>query len=191
MFFTRPERLLGMASGSPLTQEGITASRDLLAYALNCTPDRVKPGGWADYLFGEAKRGAIDMEQASALIFDYLGPSLDTTITATTNAVKLFGEHPDQWRVLREKPYMVPNAINEVIRLESPVQGFSRRLTRDTAWGSQFLPQGARVLLLYGSANRDERRWELAAEELGQDGGDGFRRDVVRLACQRVALRVG
>jgi cytochrome P450 len=100
------------------------------------------------------------MEQASALIFDYLGPSLDTTITATTNAVKLFGEHPDQWRVLREKPYMVPNAINEVIRLESPVQGFSRRLTRDTAWGSQFLPQGARVLLLYGSANRDERRWE-------------------------------
>jgi cytochrome P450 len=147
-------------AGSLLTAAGLEASRDLLTYALSCTPERVKPGGWADYLFEEARKGAIEMEQASALIFDYLGPSLDTTITATTNAVKLFGEHPDQWQALRARPAAIPNAINEVVRLESPVQAFSRLVTEDTKWGDQSLPRGARVLLLYGSANRDERRWD-------------------------------
>lgn len=100
------------------------------------------------------------MEQAGALIFDYLGPSLDTTITATGNAVKFFADHPDQWQALRERPSAIPDAINEVLRLESPVQAFARLVTEDIAWGEQSLPKGARLLLLYGSANRDERRWD-------------------------------
>lgn len=145
---------------NPRTLAGLELSRGLLGYATGCTPDRVKPGGWADYLFGEAAKGVIDFEQACALIFDYLGPSLDTTITATTNAVKLFADHPEQWRALRAQPSAIPTAINEVVRLESPVQAFARRVSEDVAWGDQTLPKGSRVLLLYGSANRDERRWE-------------------------------
>lgn len=144
----------------PRTGEGLALAHNMMAYAASCTPDKVKPGSWADYLFGLAREGVIDIEQAGALIFDYLGPSLDTTITATGNAVKLFADHPDQWQALRERPAAIPNAINEVLRLESPVQAFSRLVKEDTTWGDQTLPKGARLLLLYGSANRDERRWQ-------------------------------
>lgn len=145
---------------NPRTTAGLTLSYNMMGYAAGCTPDRVNPGGWADYLFKEAEKGVIDVEQAGALIFDYLGPSLDTTITATTNAVKLFGDHPEQWQALRARPSAIPNAINEVLRLESPVQAFARLVTEDASWGDQKLPRGARVLMLFGSANRDERRWD-------------------------------
>lgn len=145
---------------NPRTTAGLELSHNMMAYAASCTPDRVKPGGWADYLFAEARNGVIDIEQAAALIFDYLGPSLDTTITATTNAVKLFGDHPEQWQALRARPAGIPNAINEIVRLESPIQAFTRLVTEDVTWGDQRLPRGARVLMLFGSANRDERRWD-------------------------------
>lgn len=157
----------------PRTAEGLHSSLEMMHYAAGCTPDRVKPGSWSDYLFGLARDGVIDIEQAGALIFDYLGPSLDTTITATGNAVKLFADHPDQWQALRQRPVAIPNAINEVLRLESPVQAFSRFVKEETRWGDQTLPKGARLLLLYGSANRDERRWDDPERfDIGRDAKD-------------------
>ena len=60
------------------------------------------------------------------MMIDYMAPSLDTTIFAITNAVDLFARHPDQWELLRSDPSLVPSAINEVLRLEAPIQGFSR-----------------------------------------------------------------
>ena len=52
------------------------------------------------------------------------------------------------------------NAINEVLRIETVLQGFSRVLTEDHAVGGVTLPAGATALVLYGSANRDERQFE-------------------------------
>jgi cytochrome P450 len=49
-----------------------------------------------------------------------------------------------------------------VIRLESPIRGFSRLLTTATRIGDHGVPAGARVLLLFASANRDELRWHNA-----------------------------
>ena len=91
---------------------------------------------------------------------DYMGPALDTTIFAATSAIWLFSRHPEQWDVLREKPALIPNAISEVIRLESPIQGFSRVTTQDHEMSGQTIPEGSRVIVLYGSANRDERQWD-------------------------------
>ena len=62
---------------------------------------------------------------------DYVGPSLDTTIFATQAAIRLFAENPDQWNILREKPAPIPNAVNKVVRLEAPIQNFSRVTTQD------------------------------------------------------------
>jgi cytochrome P450 len=93
---------------------------------------------------------------------DYLGPSLDTTIFATANMIMLFGRNPDQWEFLRSDPSLVANAINEAIRLESPIRGFTRCLTRDHMLGPTMLRRGDRALLLFASANRDERKWQHA-----------------------------
>jgi len=91
---------------------------------------------------------------------DYLGPSLDTTIFATANLILLFGTYPDQWDLVRKDPALIPGAINEALRLESPIRGFTRHLTDNATIGDVTVPNASRVLLLYASANRDERKWE-------------------------------
>ncbi len=54
------------------------------------------------------------------------------------------------------------NAFNEVLRIESPISCFTRVATGSTEVGGIELPEGARVLVMFASANRDERRWERA-----------------------------
>ncbi|MEU5640720.1 cytochrome P450 [Streptomyces milbemycinicus] len=93
------------------------------------------------------------------MMLDYVTPSLDTTILAIANAVALFARNPDQWDLLREDRSLIPHAINESLRLESPVPQFSRVLTEDHEIGGVPLAAGSRVALLYASANRDERHY--------------------------------
>jgi cytochrome P450 len=73
--------------------------------------------------------------------------------------IALFAAHPDQWDLLRADRTLIPHAINESLRLESPVPQFTRVLTHDHEVGGVPLPAGTRVALLYGSANRDERKY--------------------------------
>ena len=122
--------------------------------------DKLRAGSWADRLLDHVQSGAVPRDQFSTLLRDYLGPSLDTTIFATANLIWLFSLYPDQWDMVREDPALVRNAISECVRLESPIRGFTRKLSADLDIGDARLPQGARVLLLYASANRDERRWD-------------------------------
>ncbi len=124
------------------------------------TRDKVLPEGWIAGLYDAVDLGLIKHEQVQTLMRDYLGPSLDTTIFAIGHLLHLFGQYPDQWKLLRQEPNRVGNAINEAIRLESPIRGFTRVLSQDYTIGGIKLFTGDRVLILYASANRDERRWD-------------------------------
>jgi cytochrome P450 len=62
--------------------------------------------------------------------------------------------------LVRENPTLIPSAINEVLRVESPIQSFSRYVTRDAEVGGISIPAGSRAIVVYGSANRDERKWQ-------------------------------
>lgn len=121
---------------------------------------RLRSGSWGDRIFAAADRGEVEPERCPVLMRDYLGPSLDTTIFATANLVLLFGRHPAQWDLVRNDPPLIPNAINEALRLESPVRGFTRHLAADATIGGLTIPRESRLLLLYASANRDERKWQ-------------------------------
>lgn len=145
--------------GLQLTEEALPILSEMVAYAKNSTPDRVRPGSWVAQLYEASERGEISYEQVGALMNDYLGPSLDTTIFATGNAISLFAKHPGEWDKLVANPALIPGAINEAVRLESPIQGFSRYAVQDYEAEDQVLPAGSRVLVMYGSGNRDERRW--------------------------------
>lgn len=81
-------------------------------------------------------------------------------------AALLLGEHPEQQQFLRENPDAIPRAIEEFLRLEapSPVQG--RVLHEDVTLHGTTMPAGSRVLLLTGSAGRDERKYGADAGEL-------------------------
>ncbi len=122
----------------------------------------VLAGSAAADMLDAVDRGKLTTGQAASLVIDYLGPSLDTTISAIASAVWLFGRYPEQWNLLRDKPELLINAFNEVIRVESPIRGFTRVLTVDTTIASHELTTGARVLVLLASANRDELRWQDA-----------------------------
>ncbi len=133
---------------------------EMVDYAFTqCTRDKLKPEGWARAIWDAADRGEIPLDRPPLMMNDYMGPSLDTTIFTTSSAVWLFAQHPEQWDALREDPTLIPNAINEVVRLESPLQGFSRVCTADVDVDGMVVPGGSRVLMLWGSANRDERKW--------------------------------
>ncbi|MFG3258248.1 cytochrome P450 [Streptomyces sp. NPDC048172] len=127
--------------------------------AHEAVPGRISPDGWAAHLHEAADRGELPREKCPALMLDYVTPSLDTTILAITNAVALFAAHPEQWELLRADRSLIPHAINESLRLETPVPHFSRVLTEDHTIDGVALPAGSRVALLYGSANRDERHY--------------------------------
>lgn len=69
-------------------------------------------------------------------------------------------DNPHQWELLQGDPSLMSNAIEECVRIESPIRGFTRLTTGPVEVDGTALPSGARVLLLYASANRDERRWD-------------------------------
>jgi len=64
----------------------------------------------------------------------------------------------DQWQIFKDDPSLVPSAVLEGVRLSSVVRWVSRFAAADYSNGDVFVPKGARVALLYGTANRDERR---------------------------------
>ncbi len=76
------------------------------------------------------------------------------------SAIWLLAQHPDQYELLRNDLSLATGALNETLRLETPIRGFARHTARATTFAGVDLPAGARVLVLYASANRDERKWD-------------------------------
>ncbi|MEU8899222.1 cytochrome P450 [Nocardia sp. NPDC048505] len=89
----------------------------------------------------------------------------DTTTGNLGGAVQLLHQRPDQRRLLLDDPSLIPDAVEEFLRLTSPAQGLARTVRRDVELHDTIIPAGRRVLLLYASANRDER-------EFGPDAGE-------------------
>lgn len=134
--------------------------RDLKAFLDEYgTPDKLKPGGWAQRIFHVGAERGIPFETCAQLMRDYINPSLDTTISATGQAIKFFADAPDQWALVRERPELIPNAVEEVVRLASPIRAFTRFVAEDSQIAGVPIPQGARVMVMYASANRDERKF--------------------------------
>jgi cytochrome P450 len=84
---------------------------------------------------------------------------LDTTTTTLATAMLYLLDHPDRWEALRADPDLLDTAIEEVIRWSSPVQATARTVTQDLEVAGCPMATGDRVLLLWGSANHDERQF--------------------------------
>jgi cytochrome P450 family 130 len=101
-----------------------------------------------------------------AFTFTMVTGGNDTTTGMLGGSVQLLHQRPDQRRVLAENPDLIADSVDELLRLTSPVQGLTRTATRDVTIGDTTVPAGRRVLLLYGSANRDERQYGPDAADL-------------------------
>ena len=107
-----------------------------------------------------ADAGELSHDECAPLMIDYIAPSLDTTISAISSALYLFATHPEQWQTLKDDPSLINNAVNEVVRYEAPLRAFARHARCDTDIADVRIQAGARLLVLYASANRDEREWD-------------------------------
>ncbi len=133
---------------------------EMAAFAAHVASSQPPEGSMAAGILEAVARGDLSAGQCPMAIIDYLGPSLDTTISGLGNAVWLLATYPEQWQRLREDPGRARRAFDEAVRLESPVTGFTRVTTRAVELGGVQLSAGARVLVSYASANRDERYWD-------------------------------
>jgi cytochrome P450 len=89
----------------------------------------------------------------------------DTTTGLLGGAAEYLTRHLDQRSLLLEDPGRMTDAMEEFLRLTSPVQGLARMTTRDVEIDERKIPAGRKVMLLYASANRDEREYGPTAGE--------------------------
>ncbi len=100
---------------------------------------------------------ALDNEELLGLCFLLLVAGTETTTSALGNAMLLLERHRDARELLIEDPSLIPAAVEEILRFDSPVQGLSRIVRRDVEIRDQKISEGARVHLLFAAANRDPR----------------------------------
>jgi len=129
---------------------------EMMHYAqTQAVPGKLKPGSWAEAIHHAAAAGEVPPEAVPVMMIDYMGPSLDTTILAISSGVWLFANNPDQWDLVRGDPSLITGVMNEILRMEAPIHGFSRYVARDYDLDGVLLPEGSRAIVFYGAANRD------------------------------------
>jgi cytochrome P450 len=139
--------------------ESLPLALEMVHYAASVERERLHPDGWAARLFTAADEGRVQPSDVPGMLIDYIAPSLDTTILGSGHLLYELGLHPEQWTMLRRQPELIPRAVDETLRMHAPVRAFTRYAAADHTVDGYTLPAGERVLVMFGSANRDERRY--------------------------------
>ncbi|MFC9969668.1 cytochrome P450 [Spirillospora sp. NPDC127200] len=104
----------------------------------------------------------------------------ETTRTVIATALDALIAHPGQWALLRDDPSLIPDAVEEFVRWTTPILNMCRTPVRDAELHGVTVPAGEQVLLMYGSANRDEAVFDRPEEF-----------DVTRPAGDHIAFGLG
>ncbi len=115
-----------------------------------------------------------------ATISNTFGAAHITTADLIGSAVRLLLARPEQWELLCRRPELIAGAVEEALRFEAPIPTMFRRATRAAVIGGVPIPQGAEVLVVFASANRDEKRYP-----------DAERFDVTRRPARHFAFGAG
>jgi len=107
----------------------------------------------------------VSMAKILGMGFTMVTGGNDTTTGLMGGALELLTRHPEQRALLREDPAHMKSALEEFLRLTSPVQGLARTTTREVEIEGKTIPAGRKVMLLYASANRDPREYGDDAED--------------------------
>jgi cytochrome P450 len=132
---------------------------------LRAEPDDTLLSNLVNREIPEWGRPLNDNELMAEMMADLFVGGSETTTNALAAAVVMLIEHPEVWRKLKVDPdRTIPVFVEEVLRLESPVQGLLREAAVDVELHGVTIPAGSVVNLRYAAANRDERQFECPAE---------------------------
>jgi cytochrome P450 len=107
------------------------------------------------------------------------GAGAETVTKLIGNAAVLFADNPEQWQKVLDDPAQIPAAVEEILRYHPPAQYVGRWTLKDVTLHGVTIPKDSPVLLVNGSASRDERayddpnRFDIAREQ-GQNIGFGY-----------------
>ncbi|WP_165964353.1 cytochrome P450 [Actinomadura sp. KC216] len=104
-------------------------------------------------------RSGIPPADAARFVIDLLVAGNFTTTAYLSSAVHILARSPQLADHLRSHPADMAGFVEETLRLENPLQGMYRKATRDCEIGGVPIPEGTRILVLFGSANQDPARW--------------------------------
>lgn len=104
--------------------------------------------------------GALSVAEAPGIAMLLMFAGIQTPALFAANAAVLLATHPDQREKLHAREVAIDVAVEELVRFESIVQALARTTTAPVRLHGIDLPKGATVVLMYGAANRDERRWD-------------------------------
>jgi cytochrome P450 len=151
-----------------LTTEGLRAGEEMRAYVREAL--RRRRGLDTDDLLSvlvEAEAvGRLTEDEALGATMLLFVAGISTTSALISNSFLHLHRFGDQLRLLRRSPELIPQAIEELLRFDAPFQWFTRIAARDVNVHGVSIPAGGRVVLVWGSANRDERRWTQADQLL-------------------------
>jgi 4-methoxybenzoate monooxygenase (O-demethylating) len=124
-----------------------------------CKRETLTDDGIGAAIHAGADTGEVTRQEAELLVRSLLSAGFDTTVHGIGAAMRQLALNPDQFAALRADPSKARAAFEEAVRLETPVQTFFRTTTREVEIGGATIPEGEKVLMLLGAANRDPRKW--------------------------------
>ncbi|AIT79859.1 cytochrome P450 [Novosphingobium pentaromativorans] len=147
------------ATNDSASASDLGAVREMMAYFDKLTEDRrAHPTSDLASVIANARIDGEPMGHLETMGYYVITATAghDTTSSSIGGAMWALAEHPDQFARLKADMSLLPTMIDEAIRWTTPVKHFMRTATADTEIGGRPVREGERLMLCYGSANRDE-----------------------------------
>jgi len=158
--FSGGEILAGTTSLQKMGElAAVTAAMSEYLHTHLCKALAARPRQQAVDITGELVNGVranlISERDAVSILIVLVGAAGESTAGLAGSAVRILAQDKALQQTLRESPRLIPNFVEEVVRLESPFKGHYRVVLHATELGGIPLPENARVLLMWAAANRD------------------------------------
>jgi cytochrome P450 len=156
---------------SPLSEEqqvkcawGLVAFQHYIAQLIEERREQPQSDAISDLVHSQVPGGEpLSMNELVSALCGLVMAGHKTTVDLIGNGLVLLLNPRSRWQKLCMHPEIIPAAVEEILRYDSPVQALLRTTLREVTIGDVTLPAGARVLLIFGAANRDEMKFPQAA----------------------------
>lgn len=151
----------GFGPAGPAQDAAMVNAPEILSYIDTCC-DRanLSADGLGAQIYAMADGEALNQEEAKMLVRSFLSAGVDTTFNALSQTFCALVDHPEQWALLRADPGLARAAFDEALRYDGSAQGVFRTAVRDVEFAGAQIGMHDKVLVSFGSANRDPDRWD-------------------------------
>lgn len=157
VFRDQMARCLGLAASEDGDGAAVAAMEMVSGLGAALASRRASPSDdmLSDIALLEVDGAPLSDDEAISMAFLLLGAGHETTVGAIGGLLMYVAADPAVQQQLRDDPALIPDAVEEALRLVAPLPGMARTVVTDTAVDDVALAAGDRVMLLFGSANRD------------------------------------